>query len=195
MTTRTNPRNTSELSHKPISLTSFACDAFNARGLMIKTIALFMALIPVSVMAQKTDEQQIVSIIAAIESGWEEADGKPFRTHFLNSYTARYIEGGGQNVGLDDLVDHHVVPEGDALSSLELNFTNIETHVEDDFAWAIADVEVIATIRADGRRIHNKGYETFVFKKIDQDWKVLHTHSSSRPAKSDESHDHGSDHH
>lgn len=175
--------------------TSFACDTFCARRRMIKTITLFMALIPASVMAQKADEEQLVSIIAAIESGWEEADGKPFRTHFLKSDTARYIEGGGQNVGLDDLVDHHVVHEGDALSSLELNFTNIETHVEDDFAWAIADVEVIATIRADGRRIHNKGYETFVFKKIDQDWKVLHTHSSSRPVTSDESHDHGSDHH
>ena len=46
---------------------------------------------------------------------------------------------GGETYGLSDLVGHHVEPEGDALDSLKLQFLNIESHVEGDFAWAIAD--------------------------------------------------------
>ncbi len=128
---------------------------------------------------------QLVDIIQAIERGWEQADGEPFRAHFLDFDGARYIETGGQNRGLTDLIEHHVEPEGDTLDGLELSFSNIETHLEGDFAWAIADVEVKATIREDDRVIHNRGYETFLFRRAGDEWKVVHTHSSTRPIRKD----------
>lgn len=127
--------------------------------------------------------EELVAIIGAIEEGWEQADGTPFREHFLDFPGARYIESGGQNEGLNDLVEHHVEPEGDALDGLELSLTNIETHFEGNFAWAVADVEVEALVKRDQRRIHNRGYQTFLFRRVDGQWKVVHTHSSSRPVK------------
>ncbi|MFB3103959.1 MAG: DUF4440 domain-containing protein [Pseudomonadales bacterium] len=132
-----------------------------------------------------SDEQSLVAIVKAIERGWANADGQPFRAHFLDFEGARYIESGGQNEGLSDLIEHHVVPEGDALSDFDLNFSNIETHVEGDFAWAIVDVELTATVRRDGREVHSRGYETFLFRRVGADWKVVHTHSSSRPVDAD----------
>lgn len=126
---------------------------------------------------------ELVRIINAIEKGWEQADGKPFREHFLDFEGARYIETGGQNEGLDDLVGHHVEPEADAFTNFDLVFDNIETHVEGDFAWAIVNVELIAELKRDGRKIHNRGYSTFLFRRIDNAWKVIHTHNSSRPVK------------
>ena len=135
------------------------------------------------------ERESLVSIIQAIEQGWEQADGEPFREHFLDFEGARYIESGVQNQGLSDLIEHHVEPEGDALDDFDLTFSNVETHVEGDFAWAIADVEVVATLTSDGRRIHNRGHETFLFRRDNVSWKVIHTHSSSRPVKSDE-HEH-----
>lgn len=130
-----------------------------------------------------TDREALVKIIAAVEHGWETADGTPFRENFLDFEGARYVESGGQNEGLDDLVNHHVEPEGDALSGLELTFNEVETHFEGDFAWAIARTEIKATVRKDNREIHNRGYQTFLFRRIDSIWKVVHTHSSSRPVK------------
>ena len=135
--------------------------------------------------AQDNDHASLVAIIDAIEKGWEQGDGTPFRAHFLDFEGARYVESGGQNEGLDDLVEHHVEPEGDALSDFELSLTNVESHFEGDFAWAIADVEVKATVNRDGREIHNRGHETFLFRRIDGRWKVVHTHSSSRPVRSE----------
>mgnify|MGYP003655766896 CR=1 FL=1 len=50
-----------------------------------------------SVFASTEDETAIKEIIAAIEYGWENGDGEPFRKHFLDFEGARYIESGGQN--------------------------------------------------------------------------------------------------
>ena len=126
------------------------------------------------------DDALIRAIIADIEAGWENADGEPFERHYLDFPGARYVESGGQNEGLRDLVDNHVVPEGDALSNLELNITDVEVHFEGGFAWAVGDVEVRATIASSGDELHRTGYETFLFRWVDGAWKVVHTHSSTR---------------
>ena len=134
---------------------------------------------------QEDGEAVRVGVVRWVGKGWEQADGKPFWEHFLDFEGARYIESGGQNAGLTDLIEHHVEPEGDALDSLELNFSDVETHFEGDFAWAIANVEVKATVKRDQRVIHNRGYQTFLFRRVNGKWLIIHTHSSSRPVKSD----------
>lgn len=126
------------------------------------------------------DQEQIKRIISGIEHGWENGDGKPFYKYFLDFDGARYIESGGQNDGLDDLVKHHVEPEKDAFEYLELNFSNIEIHLENDFAWALIDTEIKGQIKNNGMLINKRGFQTLLFKKIKNDWKVVHSHSSSR---------------
>ena len=129
------------------------------------------------------DEAPILEIIAAVEYGWENGDGAPFREHFLDFMGARYVESGGQNEGLDDLVTNHVEPEKDALEYLTLDFDNIEVHFEGNFAWAIADTKVGGKVRSSGVVFDKKGFQTFLFRYVDGAWKVVHTHSSSRDAK------------
>ena len=144
--------------------------------------------LPVYLNAQDNDSAAIVAIIDAIEKGWEQGDGTPFREHYLDFEGARFVESGGQNEGLTDLVEHHVETEGDALEDVELSFSNVETHVEGGFAWAIADVEFKALVKKDERRIHSRGYETFLFRRVNGKWKIVHTHSSSRPVKTTVNH-------
>ena len=59
------------------------------------------------------NEKLIENIIDDIRLGWENGDGAAFRKHFLDWDGARYFEGGGQNVGLEDLIVHHVEPEAE----------------------------------------------------------------------------------
>jgi len=146
-------------------------------------ILLGQAFLSQPVLAQQDDSAALIAIIDAVEKGWEQGDGQAFRKHFLDFDGARYIESGGQNVGLTDLIEHHVVPEGDAFDSFELTFSNIDAHVEGDFAWAVADFEFKATLKRDKSEIHSRGYETFLFRRDDGKWLVVHTHSSSRPDK------------
>ena len=141
-------------------------------------------LLPGNVLAgEAEDAAALEHIIEAVRNGWLEADGDPFREHFLDFYGARYIESGGQNEGLADLVEHHVEPEGHALADFELNFSNPEIHLEGDFAWAIVDVDLEATVISRDEKISRKGYQTFLFRRTDGEWKVVHTHSSTRPKK------------
>lgn len=141
---------------------------------------LLLTLLSLPSLADSPDEKAIHQIVADIEYGWENGDGTPFRKHFLDFEGARYIESGGQNEGLDDLVTHHVEPEKDALVFLSLDFSDIEVHFENDFAWAIADTRVKGEVRKSGKTFDKSGHQTFLFRKVDDVWKVVHTHSSSR---------------
>lgn len=128
-----------------------------------------------------SDEQQIHAIIKGIKYGWENGDGTPFRKYFLDFKGARYVESGGQNTGLDSLVNHHVEPEKDALEYLKLDFSNIEINFEGkDFAWVIADTRVKGKVKNSDRKFDKNGYQTFLFRSVNGEWKVVHTHSSSR---------------
>jgi len=151
-------------------------------GIAFFFVVLVILTVPVTTMAQD-DDAQLREIIEAVRIGWLEADGTPFRQHFLDFEGARYFEGGGQNQGLTDLIEHHVEPEADAFESFSLDFSNIETHIENGFAWALVDTEIKATIKSDGRVIHNKGRGTYLFRSVDGEWKVVHTNSASRPVK------------
>ena len=148
-------------------------------------ILLSQWLISQPVQAQQDDSAALIVIIDAVEKGWEQGDGQPFRKHFLDFEGARYIESGGQDVSLTHLIEHHVVPESDSFDNFEVTFSNIDTHVEGDFAWAVADFEYKAKVKRDQSEIHGRGYETFLFRRVDGNWMIVHTHSSSRPVKSD----------
>lgn len=150
---------------------------------MFKNI-IFTALFIISPLVHASDDDhQIKTIISDIKDGWEQGDGTPFKEHFLDFEGARYVESGGQNEGLADLVDHHVEPEKDALKFLSLDYSNIEINYEGDFAWAIADTRVKGEVKKSGRTFDKSGFQTFLFRKIAGKWKVVHTHSSSRDYK------------
>lgn len=154
-------------------------------GSAVFFVVLGLLTMPVITMAQDVDAE-LRKIIEAVRIGWIEADGTPFRQHFLDFEGARYFEGGGQNKGLTDLIEHHVEPEADAFEDFSLDFTNIETHIENGFAWALVDTEIKATVKRDGRVIHNKGRGTYLFRSVDGEWKVVHTNSASKPVRKEE---------
>ncbi|MFT5755790.1 MAG: hypothetical protein ACI9LM_000502 [Alteromonadaceae bacterium] len=139
------------------------------------------------------DKQEIIDIISGIKYGWENGDGTPFRKTFLDFEGARYIESGGQNKGLDSLVTHHVEPEKGAMEYMMLDFSDIEVHFEGEnknFAWVIANTSFKAKLKKSGRELDKKGYQTFLLRKIDQQWKVVHSHSSGRDNKPKKEHKH-----
>jgi hypothetical protein len=122
------------------------------------------------------DAAQLEAVLEDVRIGWEQGDGTPFYAHFLDWEGARYFEGGGENTGLRDLVENHVEPEAEL--GLRLGFSNIQTHFEGAFAWAIVDTEIQLTT-PDGRDIHNRGHGTYLFRWVGDTWKIVHTQSGS----------------
>jgi len=132
--------------------------------------------------APDPDPALLHAVLEDVRVGWENGDGTPFFSRFLDWEGARYFEGGGQNVGLRDLVENHVEPEAEL--GLRLGFSNIETHFEGSFAWAVVDTEIRLTT-ADGRDVHNRGHGTYLFRWVDGAWKVVHTQSGSSPVRTE----------
>jgi hypothetical protein len=126
------------------------------------------------------DPALLEAVLEDIRVGWEEGDGDPFYTHFLDWESARYFEGGGENVGLQDLVENHVEPEAEL--GLRLGFSNVQAHFEGNFAWAVVDTDIQLTT-SEGRDIHNRGHGTYLFRWVDGTWKVVHTQSASSPVR------------
>jgi len=127
------------------------------------------------------DPAQIEAILEDVRVGWEQGDGSPFYSHFSDWDGARFFEGGGENVGLKDLVENHVEPEAEL--GLSLSFSNVQTHFEGGFAWAVVDTEIKLT--AGGREIHNRGHGTYLFRWMDGSWKIVHTQSGSSPVRNE----------
>jgi hypothetical protein len=150
-------------------------------ALLLVFLAMGCAASEVEVADPPSDDPALLeAILEDVRVGWEQGDGTPFYSHFLDWDGARYFEGGGQNVGLQDLVENHVEPEAEL--GLRLGFSNIETHFEGGFAWAVVDTEIQLTT-SDGRDIHNRGHGTYLFRWVDGAWRVVHTQSASRPVQ------------
>ena len=148
----------------------------------MKNFILVLALLAIGCEKNIADhnEKLIENIINDIRLGWENGDGIAFRKHFLDWDDARYFEGGGQNIGLEDLIVNHVEPEAEL--GLKLGFTNIQIHFEGNFAWAVVDTEIKLTTTS-GRKIHNEGHGTYLLRWVSGGWKVVHTQSASKPVK------------
>mgnify|MGYP000014427077 FL=1 len=74
------------------------------------------------------DPALLEAILEDVRVGWEQGEGTPFYNHFLDWDGARYFEGGGENLGLEDLVVNHVEPEAEL--GLTLGFSNMKAHFE-----------------------------------------------------------------
>ena len=63
--------------------------------LAIASILVALSFLSQKLPAQENDSAELVAIIDAIEKGWEQGDGTPFREHYLDFEGARYVESGG----------------------------------------------------------------------------------------------------
>jgi len=111
------------------------------------------------------DSASLIRIIEAIEYGWEHEDSSLFAT-FSHRST------GDQNQ------TDSVEPQSDARQGVELSLSNIETHVDGDYAWSVAEVDMQGSLTANGNDLHDHGHETFLFHRVGGTWRVIHTHGS-----------------
>lgn len=97
------------------------------------------------------------------------------------------FEQGGVEGTYKNYIAHHLGPE---LGHFEkFNFTDYTIEAEVSLPHAFTTETYVYTIvlkpkdGKEARTIHKKGVATSVLKKIDGDWKIIKTHSSSRDIK------------
>jgi len=108
-------------------------------------------------------------------------------TFDLFSDDSTVFEQGGVEGTYKNYIAHHLGPELGHFEKFNFSDYTIEAKVSLPYAFTTETyVYTIVLKPKDGkeaRTIHKKGVATSVLKKIDGDWKIIKTHSSSRNIK------------
>lgn len=126
---------------------------------------------------------------AAIET-WLKSYDVAFNAKDLDKLAAFYhpdvtiYEGGGINAGWIDYRDRHLGPELKAFENLQFGHNNTKVAVLPGGQSAYATSEYSIKAKMGERELDSRGLETLVLiKGADGNWKIRHSHTSSRPAR------------
>jgi uncharacterized protein YcnI len=126
---------------------------------------------------------------AAIEA-WLKGYDAAFNAKDLEKLATFYhpdvtiYEGGGINNGWADYRDHHLGPELKAFENLQFGHTNTKVTVLPGGQSAYATSEYAIKAKMGDRVLDSGGLETLVLVKgADGNWKIRHSHTSSRPRR------------
>lgn len=126
----------------------------------------------------QSNEQQVKNILTSYHNKIEALDTEGMSGLFLKESTV--FESGGSEGTFDHYLDHHLGPELKAFKSFKFNDYTVEVTVDGHYAFATETYTYQIELLKGGRKIEKKGVATSVLKKVEGQWKIMRTHSSSR---------------
>jgi ketosteroid isomerase-like protein len=131
-------------------------------------------------------EEQVRTVVLAVPVAVERGDLKALDALYSHDPSVLIIEGGSADVGWKQYRDHHLTPELKAVKNLKYKYSNVAVSVVGEVAWASFDYSLDAVMK--GKPLSIKGKGTLVLRKTAGDWKIVHSHTSGRPAGASAAH-------
>lgn len=130
------------------------------------------------------EKQSVISVMRSYKDGIQAliTDGLTQ----LFSEDSKIYESGGSEGSFANYLDHHLGPELDYFKSFEFSDYTIDVEVDMPYAFTTETYIYTIEIKAneekeiEARTIIKKGVATSILKKINGQWKIIKTHSSSR---------------
>jgi len=142
----------------------------------------FFQLMTLDVNAQSSeDENKVKETMSAYKKGVESLSTEGLTNLFTKD--SEVYESGGNEGTFEHYLGHHLGPELGHFTSFKFNDYKIEAKLDLPFAFTTESYVYKIVLKEDGRVIEKKGIATSVLKKIDGQWKIIKTHSSSRAKK------------
>jgi len=132
-----------------------------------------------------TDKEAVLKIMKSYKDALQNLTTKG--TFELFAKNSEIYESGGIEGTYEHYIEHHLGPELGHFKSF--TFSNYEIDVKVDAPYAFTTETYVYTIvlkpndKGESRTIAKKGVATSILKKIDEKWKIIKTHSSSRNKK------------
>ena len=123
---------------------------------------------------------QVRAVVLAVPGAVERGDLKALDALYSHDPSVLIIEGASADVGWKQYRDHHLTPELKAVTDLKYKYTNVVVSVVGEVAWASFDYSLDALMK--GKPLSIKGKGTLVLRKSKGAWKIVHSHTSGRPA-------------
>ncbi|UQD57013.1 nuclear transport factor 2 family protein [Flavobacterium sp. K5-23] len=159
----------------------------------LKLINLLMILFVTIANAQNKNEDRSISkdndAVIAVMKSYKDALQNLTTEGTFNLFTedSKVFESGGIEGTYKNYIEHHLGPELGHFKSFTFSNYQIDTQVDGNYAFTtetyVYTIVLKANDKGETRTITKKGVATSILKKLDEKWKIINTHSSSRNLK------------
>ncbi len=132
--------------------------------------------------ANDRPEDQVRAVVLAVPVAVERGDLEALDALYSHDPSVLIIEGASADVGWKQYRDHHLTPELKAVKNLNYKYSKVAVSVVGEVAWASFDYSLDAVMK--GKPLSLTGKGTLVLRKTGGAWKIVHSHTSGRPAGS-----------
>lgn len=133
----------------------------------------------------KADTEEVIGVMKAYNDAIQNLTTEG--TFNLFAEDSEVFESGGVEGSYANYIEHHLGPELGEFKSF--TFSEYEIDAKVDLPYAFTTETYIYTIvlnpneKGESRTISKKGVATSILKKVEGDWEIIKTHTSSRNSK------------
>lgn len=141
-------------------------------------IFLFMSGVSLYSSAQTKEIEAVKSVLKKYNNAIENLDMAG--TEKLFTTDSQIFESGGSEGTYSHYLEHHLTPEFKSFTSFKYSDYKVDVKIADKYAFATETYVYTIVLAKDKTEIKRKGVATSVLKKINGEWKIMISHSSSR---------------
>lgn len=146
---------------------------------MKKIIILVSGLLfSLAVFAQSKDVENIKAILKQYSDAIAKLDITG--TEKLFTPDSKIFESGGSEGSYAHYMEHHLLPELKQFVSFKFSDYKVEVQVDGNNAFAVETYNYVIVVDKNNEGVKRKGIATSVLKKLNNEWKIMILHNSSR---------------
>jgi ketosteroid isomerase-like protein len=128
--------------------------------------------------AQNTDVKSVKAVLNEYRAATEKLDVTG--TEKLFTSDSKVFESGGSEGTFAHYLKHHLGPEFKEFKSFKFNDYKVDIVVDGNYAFATETYNYVIVLAKDNTEVKRKGVATSVLKKVNNEWKIMISHNSSR---------------
>jgi ketosteroid isomerase-like protein len=128
--------------------------------------------------AQNTDVKSVKAVLNEYRAATEKLDVTG--TEKLFTSDSKVFESGGSEGTFAHYLKHHLGPEFKEFKSFKFNDYKVDIVVDGNYAFATETYNYVIVLAKDNTEVKRKGVATSVLKKVNNEWKIMLSHNSSR---------------
>ncbi len=128
--------------------------------------------------AQNTDVKSVKAVLNEYRAATEKLDVTG--TEKLFTSDSKVFESGGSEGTFAHYLEHHLGPEFKEFKSFKFNDYKVDIVVDGNYAFATETYNYVIVLAKDNTEVKRKGVATSVLKKVNNEWKIMISHNSSR---------------
>jgi ketosteroid isomerase-like protein len=141
-------------------------------------IALFILTASMSSFAQSTNVESVKAVLNEYRHATEKLDLTG--TEKLFTSDSKVFESGGSEGTYAHYLEHHLSPEFKEFKSFKFNDYKVDIVVDGNYAFTTETYSYNIVLAKDSTEVKRKGVATSVLKKVNNEWKIMISHNSSR---------------